>query len=109
MNPNLENSRWQTPPRGSAEWKETYQGYSHVVAYARTQYKDTSRQAATVTVVPTVNPRYNIKKVSYEYNGVASDSATYEVSKSSLPTEDLKIRVIVHMDGGATEYIDLEP
>ena len=109
MNENLENSRWQTPPRGSAEWKESYQGYSHVVAYARIQYKDTNREAATVTVVPTVNPRYNIKKVSYEYNGVASDSEVYEVSKSSLPTEDLKIKVIVHMDGGATEYINLEP
>ena len=88
MNENLENSRWQTPPRGSAEWKESYQGYSHVVAYARIQYKDTNREAATVTVVPTVNPRYNIKKVSYEYNGVASDSEVYEVSDAGWAEYD---------------------
>ena len=109
MDQAAEARRWQTPPRGSADWKEGYQGYSHVVGYAQIQYKDTNRQEATVTVVSTVNPKYNIQKVTYEYNGVASDSKTYQVSKSTLPTEDLKIRVIVHMDGGATEYIDLEP
>ncbi|BFU21197.1 alpha-amylase family protein [Entamoeba histolytica] len=109
MKPSAEESRWQTPPRGSEDWIESYQGYSHVVAYARIQYKNTSRIAATVTVVPTVNPKYNIKKITYEYNGVPSESEVYEVSKETLPEEDLKIRVIVHMDGDATEYIDLEP
>ena len=64
---------------------------SHVVGYARVQNKDANRKAATVTVVPTVNPKYNIQKVTYEYNGVTSDSEVYEVSESSLPTEDLKI------------------
>ncbi|KAL7713102.1 alpha-amylase [Entamoeba marina] len=101
--------RWQTPPRGSEDWVEGYQGYSHVVGYAQVQYADTNRQSATVTVVPTVNPKYSINKISYEYNGVASDSEVYEVSSTTLPEEDLKIKIIVHMDDGTTEYIDLEP
>ena len=109
MKASAEESRWQTPPRGADDWQEGYSGMSHVVGYARVQYKDTSRTAATVTVVPTVNPKYNIQKVTYEYNGVASDSEVYEVSQSSLPTEDLKIRIIVHMADGTTEYTDLEP
>ncbi|ELP93184.1 alpha-amylase, putative [Entamoeba invadens IP1] len=106
---NADDYRWQTPPRGSEDWKEGYQGYSHVVGYARVKYTSTARTAATVTVVPSVNPKYNIKKITYEYNGVASDSEVYQVSKETLPTEDLKIKVIVHMDNGETEYINLEP
>ena len=109
MRQSAEESRWQTPPRGADDWKEGYFGMINVVGYARVQYKDTNRKAATVTVVPTVNPKYNIQKVTYEYNGVASDSEVYEVSESSLPTEDLKIRIIVHMADGSTEYTDLEP
>ena len=58
---------------------------------ARVQFKDTNRKAATVTAVPMVNPKYNIRKVNYEYDGVASDSEVYDVSESSLQTEDLKI------------------
>ncbi|ELP93157.1 alpha-amylase, putative [Entamoeba invadens IP1] len=109
MKASAEDSRWQTPPRGSEDWKEGYQGYSHVVGYAQVKYTSTARTAATVTVVPSVNPKYNIKKITYEYNGVASDSEVYQVSKETLPTEDLKIKVIVHMDNGETEYINLEP
>ncbi|KAL7716459.1 Alpha-amylase [Entamoeba marina] len=109
MDSSAEESRWQTPPRGSEDWIEGYQGYSHVVGYARVQYADTNRKSATVTVIPTVNPKYSINKISYEYNGEASDSEVYEVSESTLPEEDLKIRIIVHMDDGTTEYIDLEP
>ena len=104
-----EESRWQTPPCGADDWKEGYSGMSHVVGCARVQYKDTNRKAATVTVVPTVNPKYNIQKVTDEYNGVASDGEAYEVSESSLPTEDLKTRIRVHMADGSTEYTDLEP
>ena len=81
----------------------------NVVGYARVQYKETNRKAATVTVVPTVNPKHNTQKVTDEYDGVASDSEVSDVSESSLPTEDLKIRIIVHMAGGSTEYTDLEP
>ncbi|ELP85774.1 alpha-amylase, putative [Entamoeba invadens IP1] len=109
MKASAEDSRWQTPPRGSADWVEGYQGYSHVVGYAQVKYTSTARTAATVTVVPSVNPKYNIKKITYEYNGVASDSEVYQVSKETLPTEDLKIKVIVHMDNEETEYINLEP
>ena len=108
MRESAEESRWQTPPRGTEDWKEGYQGYSHLVAYARVQY-NADRTAATIKVIPTVNPKYNIQKVTYEYNGVASDSEVYEVSKATLPEEDLKIRAIAHMDNGETEYIDLEP
>ena len=63
----------------------------HVVGYARVQYMDANRNAATVTAVPTVNQKYNIQKVTYGHSGVASDSEVYGVSESSLPTEDLKI------------------
>ena len=56
-----------------------------------------------------VNQKYNIQRVTYEYDGVASDSEVYGVSESSLPTEDLKIRINVHMADGSAEYTDLEP
>ena len=76
---------------------------------ARVQFEDTNRKAATVTAVPMVNQKYNIQRVTYEYDGVASDSEVYGVSESSLPTEDLKIRIVVHMADGSTEYTDIDP
>ena len=48
MRQSAEESRWQTPPRGADDWKEGYSGMSHVVGYARVQYMDTNRKAATV-------------------------------------------------------------
>ena len=107
--PEFDDYIWQTPPRGSEDWYEGYQGFSHVMGYAQIQYHDTTRKAATVTVIYRTNPTKDITEVKFKYNGGdLTSNNVFEANESNM-SDDLVITIVAIMGDGTTEYIDLEP
>ncbi|KAH6914464.1 alpha amylase [Coprinopsis sp. MPI-PUGE-AT-0042] len=73
-----ERRRWQTPPRGDADYKPTFQDYSHLVGYADIQY-NSARNGAVVTV----NAAHKTgASLTYSFNGVSQTSPTFQVTSA---------------------------
>lgn len=82
MAPSSEKRRWQTPPRGDADYKESFQDYSHLVGYADIKY-NAGRNSAVVTV----NAASKTNAVlSYNFGGTTQSSPTFQVSSSLTKT-----------------------
>lgn len=78
MAPSSEKRRWQTPPRGDADYKESFQDYSHLVGYADIKY-NAGRNSAVVTV----NAASKTNAVlTYNFGGTTQSSPTFQVSSS---------------------------
>ncbi|KAJ3209829.1 hypothetical protein HDU67_005871 [Dinochytrium kinnereticum] len=75
----FDERRWQTPPRGAGDWSAGFQDYRDLTGYADVVYTDTSRGAATVTVI--ANSRTN-SPLQFSFNGVVQSSNTFRVTSS---------------------------
>lgn len=88
INPSSWGDRmFQTPPRNSENWKETFQDYSLLTGYARVIYSS-DRTSATVSFYTNVNEaKVSDYKLLYQYNGGAFiETNTYSANKASTST-----------------------
>ncbi|GMI02596.1 hypothetical protein TrST_g12438 [Triparma strigata] len=93
-------NRWFTPVRGSDDWQESFQDYSHLTGYAKITY-DKGMQSATVTV----NAMHKANTtLSYSFDGVSQTEATATFTPSNA-----KGPVSLTITGSDKTTIDLEP
>ena len=76
------NRAFQTPPRGHALWRESFQDYNVIVGYPKVTYQG-ARKTADVEIITRINPdeKYSGVELKYNFNGQSQDS-----SKKSFDT-----------------------
>ncbi|GMH78693.1 hypothetical protein TL16_g07904 [Triparma laevis f. inornata] len=72
-------NRWFTPVRGSVDWQESFQDYSHLTGYAKITY-DKGMQSATVTVDAMHKANATL---TYEFDGISQDASTATFTPSN--------------------------
>ncbi|KAH6914463.1 alpha amylase [Coprinopsis sp. MPI-PUGE-AT-0042] len=94
-----ERRRWQTPPRGDAAYKSTFQDYSHLVGYADIHY-NSARTSAVVTVSAAHKSGASL---TYRFNSISQASPTFQVNSSLQGTLAI---TVTSSDG---KKLELEP
>lgn len=94
--PSWLNRSFQTPPRGSALWREKYQDYNILVGYASVQY-DNGRRSATIKLLTRLNPKYSNAQLSFFFNDQEQSTNTYQVNSSFKSL--LKMKVLAFSNG----------
>eukprot|EP00823_Brevimastigomonas_motovehiculus_P006138 TRINITY_DN4910_c0_g1_i1.p1 TRINITY_DN4910_c0_g1~~TRINITY_DN4910_c0_g1_i1.p1 ORF type:complete len:625 (+),score=121.29 TRINITY_DN4910_c0_g1_i1:72-1946(+) len=76
----FENHRWFTPARGEADYLESFEDYSHLVAYASLTYSSDHKEA-DVTIIATHRDGGQAKLL-YSFDGVTQSSPTKHFTSS---------------------------
>ena len=72
---------FQTPPRGDANYRETYQDMRYLVGYAQLKYSN-DRNMCTITFITRVNPILSNYKILYKFGDREQESNVYAVTSS---------------------------
>ena len=107
---------FQTPPRGSSEYKETYQDMNLFVGYAQQKYSS-NRLSCTINFITFVNPKLGILgtdyKILYKFGENEEIEANHITLSSNIPYKNgmpisARIIKITDDDSNGNELAKLE-
>jgi hypothetical protein len=98
--------KFQTPPRGSPDWKPAYQDYSEIVGYPRVIYAADGKSAIVTAIIFLKD---QTASVTYTTNLDPTPSSAPVFKYDSSTTAEVIITAAAALAGGATATLVMEP